>query len=228
MTRTPPASLIESGGDVRRRPTPAGSVTRRPSEEAVTATPARSKTANHSLQRRVVGQRHGEVAQADRAEQRGRRADAVPDVQTQMVVVPAGADEDGRELVAAQGHVETEQAVVEVLRRIKARRVQVHVADDRVGVQARPRAWIAFEFGDKLVDVDAGAGHAVGVQLAVAHRPDLAREVPGQFDAVALGVGQIEGEVRVVVRVALDRRARLRDLADEVGEFQRVGTRKAV
>jgi hypothetical protein len=63
---------------------------------------------------------------------------------------------------------------------------------------------LARDRGERAVDVQRGGAARVAEIL----RPGFARAVRGELDAVAVGVREVDGLVRAVVRGAVDRRAR--------------------
>src|SRR5699024_8747352 len=132
------------------------------------------------------GEGDGHVRQAQAGGARPRAA-AVPGVHRDVVVVAAGGREQ-RAGVIADGHLEAEGVDVELPSGVDVAHLQVHVAHD-AGVDAGIG-------GDGLGEVLGEVGVRVDVQrvhghLAARPLPGLARPVPVQLDAVALGVGEV-------------------------------------
>ncbi len=120
--RSPAARSLRPGaqGPASTMPLPAGS------RKSPAANPAsRSRRFQH-FPGGGVGQQDLEMAQAGRMGRRRRRADALPGVEADVVVVAAGRDEERLAAVALLD-LEAEQAGVEELGLLEPRDVQVHV-----------------------------------------------------------------------------------------------------
>ena len=140
------------------------------------------------------------MAQADGVLRGGADAGAAPDVEAEVVVVAAGADEGGAAEVRLD--LEAERVAVE-------REAALDVADVEVQV-AHAQAFAdgcAVGSSPSIVASRArksSGGGAAGV--AEVDRPVLAGAVGGELDAVAVGVREVDRLVGAVVGGAVDRR----------------------
>jgi len=134
-----------------------------------------------------------------------------------VVVIAAGRDEERAGAVALH-QVEAQDLAVEALRLGDAGHVQVNVAHDRAGRHA-PRLAVRGQ-GQQTARVQRLGDH---LQVAVAQRPLGARPVTVDLDAVAVGVGQVDGLADAMVRPALQRPAGFQHMPQPAGQVRPAG-----
>ena len=134
-----------------------------------------------------------------------------------MVVVPAGRDEQ-RSGIAADHHVEADDAAVEGLGLRDVADVQMHVTEDGLGRHPLIRA--GRQVGHDRVQVERQRVHRDVLALPL---PLTARAVAVELDAVALGIAQVHGLAHEVVRRSGEARARGGDALDRLGERGAIG-----
>src|SRR4029077_19842635 len=124
-----------------------------------------------------------DVAEADGAGRRRRRADAGPGVEADVVVIAAGGDEPCAR-AEALGQLEAEHVDVEPFGFRQLRNLQVDVADHRPRWETGTcLEWQRAGLGEEIVEVERIGPHP---QLAIDERPLTAGSITIDFDAVAV------------------------------------------
>src|SRR5919107_4185997 len=158
----------------------------------------------HCLDLLGLIEHHRPVAQTHPALRDWRHVLSTPDVEAEVVVVASSGDERG--LAGHERHeLEAEQVAVEAYAALQIANVKVHVAnyESRISLAA----WLLTGDGGQQAVKMEGMRAAGVLQWP---GPQLPRAVGGQLDAVAVGVGQVDGLVGAVVGGALDGGMRLR------------------
>jgi len=94
--------------------------------------------------------------------------------------------------------------------------VQMHVPDPRVGVRPRPGGRVALEFAEEILRIERSVAEPHQI---LRRRPLFPRKVPGQFDPIALRVGDVDRQVRMVIHHPLDGCARLHEAPEQVRQL---------
>src|SRR5215207_2826204 len=176
----------------------------------------------HCLDLLGLVEHHRPVAQTHPALRDWRHALSTPDVEAEVVVVAASGHERGGTW-HERHELEAEHVAVEGDPLIQIANVKVHVAnyESRISLAA----WLLTGDGGQQAVKIEGMRAAGVVQWP---GPQLPRAVGGQLDAVAIGVGQVDGLVRAVVGGALDGGLRLRKPQRRVRQLLAGGEQKRV
>src|SRR5690606_10713838 len=126
---------------------------------------------------------------------------ALPGIGCNMVVIAPGGHEDGPVSIGLNGF-EAEFIVPEGFGLLRIANAQMHMAHDRILRGKSPFSAFLLDDIEQIADIKRiGAhGHAITIPL-----PLVMRTVGIDFDAIALGIGQIDGFAHLVVRRAADR-----------------------
>ena len=177
--------------------------------------PSPPRAFHHGVQRVRIGQAHLIPPQAGRVIGRWGRAHPGPCVDAEVMVIAARGQKAGR-LAITHHEIEAQHIAIKVFRRRDVSDVQMDVAHGCAWRKAIPRRLVAVQFLEHAFELEWVHRHA---QRSAGEFPLGARAVAIDFDAVAVGVAEIERLAHGVVAGAPQRRAGVDEMAQRARQL---------